>query len=63
MMLLEKLQNRFNIPLTFLDPNDVFKNISPTSRYYPYIKMVYAPGHIADGGSGRTFALDIPKAE
>jgi len=59
----EKLRARFNIPLTFLDPRGVFKNISPNSRYYPYIKMVYAPVHIDDGGSGRTFALDMPKAE
>lgn len=63
MMPLEKLRDRFNIPLTFLDPRGVFKSISPDSKYYQYIKMVYAPVHIDDGGSGRTFAMHISKVE
>jgi len=59
----KKLLNKFNIPLTFLDTYDVFRNISRESKYYPYIKMVYTSVHATDGGSGRAFGNDISKRE
>lgn len=59
----EKLKNKFNIPLTFLDTYDVFEVIVPESKFYPYIKMVYAPVHISDGNSGRMFGNFMPKRE
>ncbi|GEM_PF-7131264 len=59
----KKLLNRFNIPLTFLDTYDVFRNISADSKYYPFIKMVYAAVHPSDGSSGRAFGTNISKSE
>ena len=59
----KKLLNKFNIPLTFLDTYDVFRNISRESKYYPYIKMVYTSVHATDGGSGRAFGNNISKQE
>ena len=59
----KKLLNRFNIPLTFLDTYEVFRNISNESKYSPYIKMVYTSVHATDGGSGRAFGNSIPKQE
>ncbi len=59
----KKLLNKFNIPLTFLDPYDVFRNIAGDSKYHPYIKMVYAAVHPTDGSSGRAFGNNISKQD
>lgn len=61
---LNKFYNKFEIPLTYFRPEDVFNYITPDCKYSKYIKSVYTACHSEDGvGSGRPFGYKLSRKE
>lgn len=59
-------ENRFEIPLTVMNTEEVFDNIKETPSESEFldsklIKTVYLPVHTEDGTSGRPFWYDYPR--